>query len=238
MHFDLPHSLPVGPTGRRFERASPPCFAMFRKHPSDPLGFPWRRALTALLALLLAGCATAPPQRPDNLCFVFQEKSGWYKAARRAERKWGLPVPIGMAFIHRESSFRSDARPARKRLLGILPGRRPSSAFGYAQATNEAWADYRKATGARFVERDDIRDALDFIGWYNDRSHRRLGIAKSDAYRLYLAYYSGPTGYAKGTWRRNKAVQGYARKVSDRTARYTQQLRRCEDRLKKRWRWF
>lgn len=107
-------------------------------------------------------------------------------------------------------------RPSHQRCLGGLP----------------------KATGARFVERDDIGDALDFIGWYNDRSHRKLGIAKTDAYRLYLAYYSGPTGYAKGTWRRDQAVQGYARKVADRTARYAQQLRRCEGRLKKRWRWF
>ena len=148
-----------------------------------------------------------------------------------------LPVPLGMAFIHRESSFRSDARPERRRLFGILPGRRPSSAFGYAQATDEAWSDYKKATGARFAERDEIDDALDFIGWYNHRSHRQLGISKSDAYRLYLAYYSGPTGYARGTWRNSGAVKSYAQKVSDRTARYRDQLKRCEKRLNKKW-WF
>ena len=143
-----------------------------------------------------------------------------------------------MAFIHRESSFRSDARPKRQRLLGIVPWRRPSNAFGYAQATDAAWSDYKKATGARFAERDEIDDALDFIGWYNDRSHRQLGIAKSDAYRLYLAYYSGPTGYAKGTWRNSGAVQSYAQKVADRTARYRDQLGRCEKRLNKKWWWF
>ncbi len=200
--------------------------------------WPGRLALAALLALLLAGCATAPPSRPDNLCAIFQEKPAWWKAAKKAERKWRLPVPVGMAFIHRESSFRSDAKPPRKRFLGVLPGRRSSSAFGYAQATDEAWKDYRKATGARFAERDDIADALDFIGWYNDRSHRKLGIAKNDAYRLYLAYYSGPGGYARGTWRGNSAVQGYAKKVVDRTKRYSNQLGRCEGRLKKRWWWF
>lgn len=192
----------------------------------------------ALATVLLTGCATAPPQRPDNLCAIFQEKGSWYKAARNARNKWDLPVPLGMAFIHRESSFRSDARPKRQRLLGILPWRRPSAAFGYAQATDAAWADYKKATGARFAERDEIDDALDFIGWYNDRSHRQLGIAKSDAYRLYLAYYSGPTGYAKGTWRNNGAVQSYARKAADRTARYGEQLKRCEKRLNKKWWWF
>ena len=197
----------------------------------------FRLSWIALVTMLLAGCATAPPQRPDNLCAVFQEKGSWYKAARKARKKWDLPVPLGMAFIHRESSFRSDARPERRRLFGILPGRRPSSAFGYAQATDEAWADYKKATGARFAERDEIDDALDFIGWYNDRSHRQLGMSKSDAYRLYLAYYSGPTGYAKGTWRNSGAVKSYAQKVADRTARYRDQLKRCEKRLNKKW-WF
>ena len=190
------------------------------------------------LVMLVGGCATAPPQRPDNLCAIFQEKGSWYKAARKARQKWGLSVPMGMAFIHRESSFRSDARPKRQRLLGIVPWRRPSNAFGYAQATDAAWSDYKKATGARFAERDEIDDALDFIGWYNDRSHRQLGIAKSDAYRLYLAYYSGPTGYAKGTWRNSGAVKSYAQKVSDRTARYSDQLKRCEKRLNKKWWWF
>ena len=81
------------------------------------------------LVMLAAGCATAPPQRPDNLCAIFQEKGSWYKAARKARQKWGLPVPLGMAFIHRESSFRSDARPKRQRLLGIVPWRRPSNAL-------------------------------------------------------------------------------------------------------------
>ena len=194
--------------------------------------------LIILLLALSSGCAVAPPKRPDNLCAIFEEKSSWYKAATQAQRKWGLPVPVGMAFIFKESSFRSDARPKRKRVLWLLPGARPSSAFGYAQATNEAWADYKKAVGARFVERDHIGDALDFIGWYNNRSHKMLGIAKNDAYRLYLAYYTGPTGYAKGAWRGNSAVQGYARKVADRSARYGEQFNRCQGRLTKRWRWF
>ena len=39
--------------------------------------------------------------------------------------------------------------------------------FGYAQATDEAWSDYKKATGRTFVRRNNMGDALDFIGWYN-----------------------------------------------------------------------
>ena len=94
------------------------------------------------------------------------------------EREWGLPIPVGMAFVHRESSYVADAKPPRGRLLWVIPWRRPSSAYGYAQATDEAWSDYRKATSRWMVDRDDFSDALDFIGWYNDRSARTLRLSK------------------------------------------------------------
>ena len=202
---------------------------------------PWVRrglriaGLASLLTLVVAlgSCSANPPQRTGNVCAVFDQKSGWWKAARKAQKKWGMPVHVGMAFMHRESSFVADAKPARKRLIGFIPWTRPSSAYGYAQATNEAWKDYKRDTGRTFVGRADIRDALDFIGWYNDRSHRMLGLSKHDAYSLYLAYYVGPTGFKRGVYKSQPAVQGYARRVADRSYRYTQQLSRCEKKLKR-----
>lgn len=189
--------------------------------------------LTAILLVTLHACASNPPDEPEDLCAIFDEKGSWYKHARAAEKRWGMPVPVGMSFIYKESSYRSDARPDRDKLLWVIPWTRPSSAFGYAQATNEAWKDYKRDTGRKFVGRDDIRDALDFIGWYNDRSHRMLGLDKADAYSLYLAYYVGPTGYRKGVWKGQSAVQGYARRVADRAYRYQKQLGRCEKKLKR-----
>ncbi|MGD8415835.1 MAG: lysozyme-like domain containing protein [Pseudomonadales bacterium] len=195
--------------------------------------------LTAVLLAVLNACASTPPERPDNLCAIFDEKYGWYKDARAAEKRWGLPIPVGMAFIHKESSYVSNARPERDKLLWIIPWTRPSSAYGYAQATNEAWKDYRRATGRRFVERNDIRDALDFVGWYNHRSAKSLGLDKADAYSLYLAYYVGPTGYKRGVWKNEPRIQGYARRVADRAYRYRVQLQRCEEKLKHRgFLWF
>ena len=192
-----------------------------------------RRALGAALCLgaLVGGCSSAPPRSPDDLCAVFEERPRWYRGARAAERSWGVPIHVSMAFVHKESSYVSDARPPRGRLLWVIPWRRPSSAYGYAQATNDAWQDYRAATGRRFADRDDFADAVDFIGWYNHRSARSLGIPKDDAYRLYLAYYEGPTGYRRGTWRGKPAVQGYARRVANRARRYQTQLAGCEDDL-------
>lgn len=188
------------------------------------------------LVVTLHGCSSAPPARPDDICAVFDEKRSWYRHARAAQKEWGMPIPIGMAFIHKESSYRSDARPDRQKLLWVIPWKRPSSAYGYAQATNEAWSDYMKATGGGWLtERDDMADALDFIGWYNNRSAKRLGLKKNDAYSLYLAYYVGPTGYAKGVWRNNGKVKGYARRVADRAYRYQKQLNRCEKDFQKSW---
>ena len=52
-----------------------------------------------------------------------------------------------------------------------------------------------------------MEDALDFIGWYNHRTRRQLGIPLTDAQRLYLAYHEGQGGYRRGTWRDKPKVQ-------------------------------
>lgn len=193
-------------------------------------------ALLAAIVLLLAGCASTPPRQQDNLCNIFREQPGWYNDARASERRWGTPIPVQMAFVQQESSFRARARPERKRILGIFPGPRPSSAKGYAQAQDPAWQDYQRATGRRFASRTDMVDALDFIGWYNDVSQRRLGLGKTDAFHLYLAYHDGHTGFQRGGWRSNAQLQAVARRVAQRASDYSRQLPACEERLRcRRW---
>ena len=142
-----------------------------------------------------------------------------------------MPIHVAMAFVHKESSYVSDARPPRSRLLWVIPWTRPSSAYGYAQATSEAWRDYQDARGRWLADRADFDDAIDFIGWYNARSARLLGIARDNAYHLYLAYHEGPTGYRRGAWKNNPTVQSYARRVEQRAESYRRQLARCEDDL-------
>ncbi|MEZ5557218.1 MAG: hypothetical protein R3E86_01540 [Pseudomonadales bacterium] len=192
-------------------------------------------ALLVALCGALLGCTHTPPRAPDDLCAIFHERPGWYRAALKTEKRWGVPAPVAMAFVHKESSYVAKARPPRGRLLWVIPWRRPSSAYGYAQATDEAWHDYRAHTGRSFVDRDDFADALDFIGWYNHRSARKLGIATHDAYHLYVAYYEGPSGYASGKWRKDARVKGYASRVASRAQRYRAQLERCRDELPDSW---
>ena len=198
------------------------------------------RAALVAVALALAGCsATKPPQRPDDACAIFREKKGWYEEALDASKRWGVPIEIQLAFIRQESSFNGDAKPPRRKYLGFIPGPRPSNAEGYAQALESTWNEYRKATGESGADRDEFGDAVDFIGWYNSRSAKMCGISKNDAYRLYLAYHEGPTGYRRGTHRRKAWLLGTAERVAGRAARYGSQLSRCEDELKPKARgWF
>lgn len=185
----------------------------------------------------LSGCATRPPPRDqDNICRIFEQHPGWYDHARAAEQRWGTPIPVTMAFIRQESSFQARVRPERNRILGVIPGRRPSSAYGYAQAQDPAWQDYQQATGRRLARRSNMADAMDFIGWYNDVSHRRLGLARDDARNLYLAYHEGHTGYQRGHWRRNNSLQQIAARVETRAHAYRTQLSRCESDFRcRRW---
>ena len=62
-----------------------------------------------ILVLTLSSCVSSPPEKPDNICEIFQEKRSWYKAAIRSEKKWKLPPYVLMAFIHQESSFQESS---------------------------------------------------------------------------------------------------------------------------------
>ena len=184
--------------------------------------------LAVLLALFVAACAPSVPDRQQDLCAVFHQHPDWYDYAKEAEATWGVPAPILMAFVHHESSFRSDARPPRKYVLWIIPWGHVSSAKGYAQAQDPAWSDYTAERGSLWRSRSDMEDALDFIGWYNDGTARELGIAKTDARNLYLAYHEGRAGYRSGAWKGKPKLQGIARRVAETAGRYRAQLERCE----------
>ena len=190
------------------------------------------RILLLLVTLLsLSACLSSAPRNPGNACEIFEDRRAWFRAAADAEKRWGVPISVSMAFIYQESAFRSRAKPARTRILWVIPGPRPSNAYGYAQALESTWNEYREVTGNRRAKRSDFADAVDFIGWYNDVSHRKLGIRKDDAYRLYLAYYAGHGGYAAGTYQGNNWLQGVARRVSQSAANYQSQLQHCESHL-------
>ncbi|MGM0522279.1 MAG: lysozyme-like domain containing protein [Pseudomonadota bacterium] len=188
-------------------------------------------ATALLLMLFLSGCAAfapAPPQDQSNICEIFREQPSWYDYAHDSEASWGTPIETQMSFIQQESSFRSHVRPPRKRYLGFIPGPRPSSAKGYAQAQDPVWGEYRDQAGSLFARRTHMKHATDFIGWYNTRTRAQTGISLNNPEHLYLAYHEGAGGYQRGSYRAKPAVQSAARQVASRANRYRSQLASCE----------
>ena len=100
-----------------------------------------------MFMLGLTGCVSKPPKNTDNICDIFREKGGWYKAAKRSQDKWGVRISINMAIMHQESRFKSRAKPPRKKILGFIPGPRPSSSYGYSQAKTATWDWYQDSAG-------------------------------------------------------------------------------------------
>lgn len=195
------------------------------------------QTLAVTLLLALAGCATSPPADVDDICAIFREKSDWYEDAKESRARWGVPITVSMAIMHQESRFRASAKPPRKWILGVIPGPRPSDAYGYSQALESTWTAYQRSSGNYGADRDDFGDAIDFIGWYNDQSYRRNGIAKTDTYRLYLAYHEGHGGFSRGSFESKPWLKEVARKVDRRARLYNSQLEQCQKSLEPRG-WF
>ena len=193
------------------------------------------RMLSGLVcgAVLVTACASVPPDNVGNACDIFDDKGGWYRATRRAEKRWGLPKHIQLAIIRQESGFDADAKPSRKRFLFVFPGARRSSARGYPQAVEGTWDLYKRSTGRSGASRRSFSDAADFVAWYGAESRRRLGISLDDAYSHYVAYHEGWAGYRRRSFRGNETLARSARRVAGVAATYERQLRRCEKRLRR-----
>lgn len=191
-----------------------------------------RTFLVGSLALLTAACGDSgrrfsAPRNLDNACSLAGERPQYLRAMRRAERLWGVPLHVQMATFHQESRFVGNARPPHRYALGIIPMGRPSSAYGYSQALDGTWDDYRAATGNRFARRTNIDDAADFMGWYMNRTRDRNGIPLSDARNQYLAYHEGHAGFARGSHNSKAWLLQVADRVEQRAEMYRTQMASC-----------
>jgi hypothetical protein len=185
---------------------------------------------TLIILCLAAGCAATPPKAQHNICSVFDQHPTWYDYAQQSAEQWGTPPQIQMAFVRQESSYRENAKPPFEWFL-FIPLGRPSSATGYAQAQNPVWKEYEAERGSLFRSRGDMEDALDFIGWYNHKSHKQLGLSKWNTRELYLAYHEGRGGYKRGSYKKKPKLLKVADKVARTANEYGTQLKTCEARL-------
>ena len=187
----------------------------------------YKYAILCMIWGTLIGCSTIPPENPHQACDILKEKKHWKKPLRKAQKNWNTPPEIVLSFMFHESSFRAQARPKRKKLLGFIPWFRPSNAYGYAQATKETWQTYEASRWRFLARRDNFADSTDFIGWYNSISTKKYSIPPTDSYRLYLVYHEGHYGYGKGSYQKKQWLLNTARAVQNKANHYQQQLKKC-----------
>ena len=179
------------------------------------------------LTALVAGCGSrSAPRNLENACGLVAERPKYLRAMRQAERKWGVPVHVQMATIHQESKFVGNARTPRRWFLIVPLGRR-SSAYGYSQALDGTWREYKDSAGRGLARRNNIRDATDFIGWYMNEARRRAGVSLTDARNQYLAYHEGIVGFRRGSHTSKPWLLRTANEVGARSERYRAQLANC-----------
>lgn len=175
------------------------------------------------------------PANLEDICTIFDDRHDWYQAAKKSEERWGTPTHIQMAIVQQESSFRFNARPPRTKLMGFIPWKRQSNAYGFAQALDGTWLRYINDTGRKYANRDDFDDAIDFVGWYTNLSKKMAGISKWDPYNQYLAYHEGQTGWKHGSHNKKGWLKTAAKRVDGRAKKWWGQLQGCQEELDRRW---
>ena len=188
----------------------------------------------SLILIFVISCTNIEPTNTADSCIIFSEKKSWYKATKKSYDKWNAPIAFQLSIINQESSFKQFAKPKRKVLFGIIPTKRPSTAFGYAQVTNPTWNWYKSTTGNTNASRANFSDVTDFIGWYSDQTSKILGLNKLDYYNHYLAYHEGHGGWKKKSYNSKKWLIEVAKKVEITAKKYNNQLIQCEEKLNKK----
>ena len=183
------------------------------------------------LFFFIFSCSSIPKNTADG-CSIFSERYLWYKHAKKAEKKWGTPIYIQLAFIKMESDFDWLARPKRLKIFKVIPYRRPSSSLGYSQAVEGTWKQYKEETNNKLATRTRFKDSVDFIGWYTNKTEKLLKISKKDVFRQYIAYHEGWGNYKK--YKEKPKIILLAKKVQQQSDKYKSQLNKCSKSLNRK----
>ena len=184
----------------------------------------------SIILFVLSSCSSIPTNT-SNSCSIFNERYLWYKHAKKSEEKWGTPIYLQLAIIKMESDFDWLAKPPRQKLFKVVPYKRPSTSFGYSQAVNGTWEQYKKETRNKFAVRTRFKDSVDFIGWYTNKTESILKVSKKDAFKQYIAYHEGWGNYKH--YKKNNKVIGLAKRVEKQSKVYKKQLMECRNKLNK-----
>ena len=192
-----------------------------------------RNLIYFIIFFFVVSCSSVP-KYSENACKIFDEKYLWYKHSKKSSEKWGVPIEIILAVIHKESGFVRFARPKRTKLFKIIPYRRPSSSFGFSQAVDKTWELYKTENEKPIALRISFKSSVDFVGWYFWKTNKINKISLNNAYSLYLNYYLGWGNYAKKTYKTDRKAIIFAKSVETQSKIYKNQLRECQKSLDKK----
>ena len=193
------------------------------------------RNIIYLILFLFVNSCSSIPKYPTNACKIFGERYLWYKHTKKSSEIYGAPMHIILAFVNKESGFNRWAKPKRTKLFKIVPYKRPSSSFGYSQAVNKTWEQYKKETNNPLALRSRFKDSVLFIGWYINKTNKINKIPFNDPYRQYLNYYLGWGNYSKKVYKTDKKAIIFAKKVEQQSKIYKNQLKECKKSLNNKY---
>jgi hypothetical protein len=193
------------------------------------------RNIIYLILFLFVNSCSSIPKYPTNACKIFGERYLWYKHTKKSSEIYGAPMHIILAFVNKESGFNRWAKPKRTKLFKIVPYKRPSSSFGYSQAVNKTWEQYKKETNNPLALRSRFKDSVLFIGWYINKTNKINKVPLNDPYRQYLNYYLGWGNYSKKVYKTDKKAIIFAKKVEQQSKIYKNQLKECKKSLNNKY---
>ncbi len=181
------------------------------------------------VCIFISSCDKRPSKyQQNNICALFHAHPNWYKAAKLSQKRWGTPIWAQMAVIHQESRFSAEAKAKNKTLIGVpIPFTHKSTAYGYSQALNETWKNYRVYTKNSGAMRNNFKYATDFVAWYLYRARKYLHLSNNQMADLYYAYHEGINGYRKKNHLKRDGLDLAARQVAKQAGIYEKQLNSC-----------
>lgn len=187
--------------------------------------------ICCITSFILMSCSSVvikkshAPKNKKNICKLFEELPHWEKHLNKSSSKWKVPKNVMMSIMYHESSFRNHARPFKRDKYGNI--KLLSSAYGYAQAIDSTWQEYKESTNNYYAKRYNFKDAIDFIGWYIHKSNKVSGIPKYNSEHNYLAYHEGHYGYKKRKYLKKKWLMSKSKYVKKLSKKYKRQLLLC-----------
>lgn len=180
------------------------------------------------ILLTLNGCKMLENNKtnhPTNACHMLKENEDWLESIHRSSQRWDVPASVILSIIKVESSFVYDAKPIKEK--GFFWDTYHSSAYGFSQALDGTWNDYKIQTLNASAKRTSFSDSSDFIGWYINNINKATNIKRHDTYNIYLAYHEGIGGYKRKTYKKKRWLIKKAKYIKNLTLTYSKQIKYC-----------